>query len=341
MYNLTVTKKVAPQVIFSNEEILAKLDETLATYQNRVVTDQTLKGDKKTLAELNKAKKEVDKFRKEVKKELTAPIEEFEEKCKVIIAKIDEAYEPIKLQTEKFEADRKLQKEKDVKILFIKCKEESTLREEYTDRIELKDEYLNASMTMNKITNDIKQQLSVLALEQQTFDNKVDTVKAFIDILNSKYELQVPLAYENFKHLISLDISELKTKVEELAERRLEQEKEAAEKIRLEAERKAKIESDRIIAEEKAKQQAELNRIEAEKQAEIDKRVKEETKVVVEQAEEKIAVAETVTKIVDKYMPVEAELTEKVYERTITLKATKSQLVALKSYLDASGIEVL
>jgi len=337
---LKIGKIAKAEINWNGAEIKASLDNALEVYRNTVVTEETLAGSKKTMAELNKQAKAIDDFRKSTVKQLSPEIKAFENESKELVSMIKEARTVISTQVDKFETERKEKKENDVKILISTCKEESELRDEYKDRIELKPSYLNATMTLTKVKEDVEQQLSVLKVEQQSFDNKVETVKAFIDILNSKYELQVPLAYENFKHLINLDVSELKATVEELAQRRQKQEKEAAEKIRLEAERKAQEEAEKLIAQEKAKQQAEIDRIEAEKQAEIDKRVAEETKEVVEQAEEKMAVAQSVTKIVDNFMPVEAGATEERMFRCYELKATKEQFEKLDKYLEASGIEV-
>jgi len=343
--NLQVTElkigKVSPaQIEWNGAEIKASLDVALENCRNTVVTEETLKGSKKTMAELNKQAKAIDDFRKTTVKNLNPDIKKFESEAKELVTMIKEARTVISDQADKFEADRKAKKESDVAILISTCKEESTLRDEYKDRIELLDSYLNATMTLTKIKADIEQQLSVLAVEQQSFDNKVDTVKAFIDILNDTYALQVPLDYENFSHLISLDVSELKTKVEELAQRRQKQEFEAAERIRLEAERQAKEEADRIIAEEKAKQQAELDRIEAEKQAEINRRVQEETKAVKEEAEQQIEKAETVANISNSFMPVESEIEEPRMDRFYALLGTAEEFEALDRYLEASGIEV-
>ncbi len=320
--------------------VLQELRERLKPYENIHVTVETLKGDKKILADMNKIKKAKDTKRKAIKKDLDKAYLPIKEKSDAIDALIDGYYNPIKEQIDEFEIKRKEQKEFDVKIAIDKCKEETTVRVEYLDRIELKKEYLNATMSINKVTEDIKKQIELLAVEQQTFDNKVDTVKMFIEMKNETLKLEVPLEYDNFTHLINLDIIDLKNKVTELGERRMKQEREAAERIRLEAERKAKAEADRIIAEEKAKQQAELDRIEVEKQAEIDKRVAEETKEVVEQAEEKMVRAENITKVVNKFMPVDSSPSIDTFARCYELKATAEQFKALDKYLDASGIEV-
>lgn len=343
--NLQVTElkigKVSPaQIEWNGAEIKASLDVALENYRNTVVTAETLKGSKKTMAELNKQAKAIDDFRKTTVKNLNPDIKKFEVEAKELVSMIKEARTTISDQAEKFETERKAAKEEMVKLLIIKCKEESELREEYLFKIESKSEYLNATMTANKVTEDIKKQIDTLAIEQQAFDMKVDTVKAFIDILNDTYALQVPLSYESFEHLIELEIPALKSKVEELAQRRQRQEHEATENMRLQAEAQAKVEADKIIAQEKAKQQAELDRIESEKQAEINRRVAAETKEVTEQAEKQIEKAETVTKIAEQFSPVESVITDDRTDRFYALLGTKEEFEALDRYLEASGIEV-
>ena len=59
------------------------------------------------------------------------------------------------------------------------------------------------------------------------------------------------------------------------------------------------------------------------------------------QAQVKVAeIIEKATEQIEKIIPVESQ-GEPVYERTIKVKGTKSQLVALKNYLEQVGIEVL
>lgn len=76
----------------------------------------------------------------------------------------------------------------------------------------------------------------------------------------------------------------------------------------------------------------------AERQQQSEKAYKE--KVETQAQAKTVEVISKVTEQIDKIIPVESQ-GEPVYERTIKVKGTKAQLVALKNYLEQIGIEVL
>lgn len=73
------------------------------------------------------------------------------------------------------------------------------------------------------------------------------------------------------------------------------------------------------------------------KKSEQEYKTKVETQAQVNAAE----IIEKVTEQIEKIIPVDRPEGEPVYERTIKIKGTKTQLVALKNYLEQVGIEVL
>lgn len=75
---------------------------------------------------------------------------------------------------------------------------------------------------------------------------------------------------------------------------------------------------------------------ERQKKSEQEYKTKVETQAQVNAAE----IIEKATEQIEKIIPVESQ-GETVYERTIKVKGTKTQLVALKNYLEQVGIEVL
>ncbi len=84
MKNLQVNK-VLPVINANFEEVKASLIETMEKYKGIVVTEDGLKDCKATQKDLAKIRRDIDTYRKLIKKEMTAPIIEFENECKEII----------------------------------------------------------------------------------------------------------------------------------------------------------------------------------------------------------------------------------------------------------------
>lgn len=355
-YNLVVQKKVAPVINFSNDEILKSLEETIEKYKNIVVTEETAKGNKKVLAELNAAKKEVETFRKNIKKEMTAPIKDFEEKCKTLVAKIDEAYDPIKLQMENFIEHQRKEKEVSVNLIIEQTKEEIELKAKYLDQIELKDKYMNSSESLNKIKADVVEQFKTLKMLQDMEQMKIDTVNSIVAAYNEK--LTFKYSFDDFERYIDEEttVADLTQIVNRKVESRLEEEK--AELVRIEEAKQLAVEHARIQAkldaereaEEKADKIAHDNLVveqqkEKEHQDELKRIEKEnelkEQKIREEAQTEAVRTTETIVESVSKHIPVEAKEEDPVNDYMLEIKATDQQLEAIKSYLEASGVKLV
>ena len=83
------------------------LDKSLEKYHALVVTPDSLKDAKQDMAEINKGKKAVEDAWKAKKKEIQAPLAEFEAGLKSLLGKCDLAREAIKSQVDSFEAGRR------------------------------------------------------------------------------------------------------------------------------------------------------------------------------------------------------------------------------------------
>ena len=100
------------------DAIEAEIKEKMAEYKDYVVSEDSIKSDKKVLADLRKTKKELDDARKEVKNAWLEPYEKFEERCKAVIALVDEPINLINDQLKLFDEERVARKREHIKELY-------------------------------------------------------------------------------------------------------------------------------------------------------------------------------------------------------------------------------
>lgn len=94
---MELTTKIENPVITTNfDEVKTDLETRLEAYKGLVVTEDTLSGAKNAQKELASLRVEIDNRRKEVKKSYNKPLEEFENKCKELIALVEATEQPIK-----------------------------------------------------------------------------------------------------------------------------------------------------------------------------------------------------------------------------------------------------
>lgn len=106
-FNLSVDAK--PAVISANfDEVSEKLSGFLDHYRNLVVGHDDVKSAKEDMAYLNKVSKEINAVRKAKVDIASAPIIEFTDNVKSLLADISSAREHIKSQVEKYESETKL-----------------------------------------------------------------------------------------------------------------------------------------------------------------------------------------------------------------------------------------
>lgn len=117
------------------EEIETNLKKTLADYKGILVTADTVKESKKDVTELRKMRTSIDDEKKKVKKAWNQPYTEFENRCKALMALVDETIAPIQSQIEDFE------------VKEIEDKKEH-LHQLYTENIDVYGEYLQFENTL-------------------------------------------------------------------------------------------------------------------------------------------------------------------------------------------------
>lgn len=317
---LKVLEVKQPEVLFNEQEIGNYLAGILEKYDGLVFTDDTVKDCKATVTELNKMIKSVDAFRLKYKKELSEPITEFEKKCKTLIAQIEDVQEPLKLQAENFEIKRRADRKAEVEGFIAEVLDIVKLEPKYSDKLILKDEWLNISLTNPKVKKAIMDEAQILLSEQKSYYDKLELVATKCEVFSLRLGLKIPLTPDSFYYMLDThDGPAIEERIKTVAERQAETEKEAIERIRREEEAKAQA-----IAQAQAK--AEIEQVKAESEVRV---------------AEALEVASTVAQSVEQFIPVEKQAKDPIYKANYTVRGSKAQLEALVNYMTASGIEFI
>lgn len=221
MLDIKVLSSQKPSVEFNCEDVSKYLDSQLEKYKDIVITEDSLKDGKKLVADLRKGSKALDDLRKKVKKELSEPIKQFERDCKTLQAQFTDTIEPIVEQLDYYENER-LETKRTLVVDMISKVEGIT----NCYGIELKDKYLNKSMTKRKIEEDLFQQAQSIQIERDYINSMryrvtdacgiynnmlgkpmLDDTYYFRLLSNTEIEDVIDLIKEDYNHLKALQIN--------------------------------------------------------------------------------------------------------------------------------------
>lgn len=110
-------KALAP-VQFNYEDIKKWVTEKTAEYKNTVYTAETISLAKQDRATLNKVSDAINTEKKRIKNELLKPYVDFENKCKELMAIVDDASKTIDKQVKSFEEKEQNEKREQIKAVF-------------------------------------------------------------------------------------------------------------------------------------------------------------------------------------------------------------------------------
>ena len=182
-FQIKTDLSVLPKVIeFNHEELKKFLIEKTSKYNSLVVTEDNIKSAKEDKAKLNKFRTAIENERKRIKKQCLQPYEEFERKCKEIVALIDKPIISIDTQIKAFDDVEKENKYKALQNYF------NDNVKELADIVEL-DEIINPKWA-NKGER-------LLDLTQEIYD-KLDKIRQDLKVigdLKSPYESQMKDIY--------------------------------------------------------------------------------------------------------------------------------------------------
>ncbi|MCJ8008093.1 DUF1351 domain-containing protein [Lederbergia wuyishanensis] len=224
MNNLQVkTITLTPAIVeFNFYELSAILDDSLKKYEGLTFTEKDVAECKKTIAELNKGKKALDTYRKETKKQLTASVTEFENKCKELNKKFDSVIAPLKEQHDQFEDDRKEQKRKQIQDVIDELLDKEGLNEKYSAQLTITEEYFNKSKTIKSIKEELTAKAEHLGIKQDKEDADQEIIKSHVQLINTKFKVNLPeSAYVSLLDY-GAEVPNIKEQIEQDAEKEVE-----------------------------------------------------------------------------------------------------------------------
>lgn len=208
---------------FNFEELKQELTEKVGIYEAMVYTDEQVKEAKADKANLNKLKKALNDERIRREKEYLLPFTEFKNKINEIISIVDKPIAIIDKQVKEFEEKRKTEKSEQIKEFY------NSIDSEVKDIVKLEkifdDKWLNASVRMSSIEDEIKEKLKIASAEMETIKN---LPFAFEALEEYKRTLDINKAIAEGQRLADIQ----KRKEEEEARRKAEEEKKTAEEAK-------------------------------------------------------------------------------------------------------------
>lgn len=206
MREIEINKQL-PVITMNFEEVEGSLQETMKKYEGILVTEENLKGCKATQKDLAGLRNKIDTYRKGVKKEMEAPIKEFEGKCKKLISLISDVENPIKEGIKIYDDKRREEKKQKALEIINAAIKDFELEKEFADKLDLKDSYLKLTGSIKSIKEDVEMRATMLKREQEDKNTRIKmlevSVKNEIDRVNEK--IKTKLDYENFKVYVSKD----------------------------------------------------------------------------------------------------------------------------------------
>lgn len=281
------------------EEVEAQLRELMAPYEKLVLREEDIAEGKNVLARIRKVEKTIDDYRKSIKRDFSAPLAAFEEKCKALTAVCYESETNLSEQINKYAEQRKAEKLAGLRAFF-------------DDNIGSLAPYLSFEQVQNpkwgNVTYTVEQAQQEIAQAMDMCADGVDAIRG----LGSEFEATLLTAYAK-----NHDLAAVMKMNGELAETK---KREAARREAEEAKRR-EAEAARKEAEEREKARQEAARAAA--QAQAAKYKLDDEPAPAQEAYE--------TVIPDKPK-------ENIYTLAFRVRATRSQLVELRAAFDRIGI---
>lgn len=152
---------------FNYEELKQELTEKTAIYTNLVYTDEQIKEAKTDKASLNKLKKALNDERIRLEREYMQPFNDTKAKFNELIALIDEPVKAIDTQVKAYEEKQKQDKLDDITSFF-----NTTEHPEWVHISQIfNDKWLNASVSMKSVKDEINSKLEQIQNDIATLQN--------------------------------------------------------------------------------------------------------------------------------------------------------------------------
>lgn len=165
---LKIKQITFPEAIeFNFSELKQEIEERTSSYVGLIYSEDQIKDAKKDAAMLRKFTKALSDERIRVKKEFMKPYEEFEGKIKELTGIVDKAICEIDCQIKSYEEQKKQNKMDAIVEFFNSCEVPEWL---HFSQI-MQDKWLNASVSMKSVQNEILDRLEQVANDLATLSN--------------------------------------------------------------------------------------------------------------------------------------------------------------------------
>lgn len=262
MRELMIIEQVNPVIDVNFEEVKLDLESRLNEYTKLVVTEESLtfcKNEQKHLAGL---RKKIDTYRKDIKKQMNEPIKEFENKCKELIALVEETETPIKQGINVFDDKRRELKKLYAIGEISRLANELQLSQKYLEQLQVIDKYMNLTAKEKDVTADIESRAKILKMEQDREEQVLETISKTIERVNKT--ITQDLSMRDFLFFIKSDkslieiIDEIEKKAAQIKESEERVKKEAEIKAQEEAQKKLQVDREKLILETKEEVKKEI-----------------------------------------------------------------------------------
>src|SRR5699024_2271626 len=179
------------KIEFNKQQIEDELKETLKKYEGLIFTEENTAEIRKVLAELRKGKTAADKFRLAKKKEAIAPVTEFENDIKSIVKMFDDVINPINDQLKEFEEKRRNEKRKELEKIINETVENVGLESKFSSQIDIDDQYLAKSFSLNQARETIEFVANNLLNEQKLEHMNKESIETYVKLKNSEHDMNL------------------------------------------------------------------------------------------------------------------------------------------------------
>ncbi|MBC2190506.1 DUF1351 domain-containing protein [Listeria booriae] len=150
--------------------------EYASKYQNLAFTAEDVKDAKAVRSNLNKMSKAIDDRRKEIKREINKPLDDFEEKTKVLINIVNETVRPIDAGIKEIEAAEKAERQKMINGIIEEIASNYGIN---SNRIIFDAKWLNKTATEVTIRAAIVEQVEKLAEDDKRMANDIAFIEEY------------------------------------------------------------------------------------------------------------------------------------------------------------------
>ena len=165
-------QSLTPIIITNYEELKKELTEKTNFYKNMVYSEENIKDAKTDRANLNKLEKAINDEKIRIKNIFLKPYEDFESKCKELMALVKDASTNIDSQIKTFELKQDEEKKAMIKDIFDSYVGE--FKELINFEMIFDSKWLNKTSSYKKIEEDINHIMTKTKLDMETINGQLD-----------------------------------------------------------------------------------------------------------------------------------------------------------------------